>query len=91
MIPQIIKVEHSLYEKDDWCITLQPHLNWPYIIHKCEPYDPDLAFTRSIVLQAPRNKLSHNEYVKQMECQVCKSRPPDCVITLWTLFNWDKM
>jgi len=89
MLPQILSTDQYLYEKDGWRITEQKYNsdNWAYIVHDCE--DTSEKVTRCIVLQAPRSRLSHVEYIKQMTCQICKKRPPDDVITVWTLLSWD--
>ena len=81
-----------MFKKDGWRITTQKYnaVDWPYIVHTCED-DPDSEFTPCIVLQAPMTKLSYPEYIKQMKCQICRKRPPDDVITLWTLMNWERM
>jgi hypothetical protein len=89
---QIKRIEQSIYEKDDWRITLQRYnsADWPYIVHNCDG-DSSTEYTQCIVLQSPRTKLSYDEYIKQMKCQVCENRPPDCVITIWVFLIWDQI
>ena len=79
----------ALFTDKDWTITTGMfYIDTPYIIHNCDLRN-NTEFTRAIVPQAPLSRMTYTEYVKQMTCQICKKRPPDDVITVWTLLSWD--
>ena len=81
----------ALFTYKDWIITAETsYTDTPYIIHNCDPkWYSD--FTRAIVPQAPLVRMTYPEYVKQMECQFCHAHPPDDIITVWMLLNFDRL
>ena len=91
MISHPKSVKYLYGPEDGWAITNQSNVSTPYITHDCDDDEENMWYTKCIVPQAPIGLLGYTEYIKQMKCQFCAKRPPDHLITIWTLLNWDKL
>jgi len=82
----------TLYEDESgWGITSYQGYTHAAMTHKCK--NEDGVMTPDMRLNARNQTNVHltGSLSGKHRCSWCRAIAPDHIITLWTLFNWDKM